>query len=248
MRRKWTAHQTHSPIQFLEMPSESVLHGLRKALRTKRTLGPPDSLIKRQNMSGHKPSPLLLASSGQHVRQCKKENGCVASSGYKTTHFLGGVGRSKLKTTQLAMLQWPKRDKIKWIENRLGEQKDKRLRLESVPPAQDLQIWLEHVRDGRTWAQLARKLYRKLKCEAGRSKARRAYQRVEQYVTANPNDSEQARYEELDQRRMRRKVIGLAPDYLEKMEMDHLRQRIRAKRRRPFSVTRYRRGKQRKAT
>jgi hypothetical protein len=140
------------------------------------------------------------------------------------------------------MVQWSKADKIRWVENRLAEQTDPKLRVESVPPREDLEVWLSRERDDNTWGKIGLTHFHQKNPDARKSATRRAHERVEKYLQPDPDNEETARLEELQSRQVRRKRIGLHPDYLEEMEMNYLRERIQAKRRRPRSLIRYRTG------
>ena len=103
--------------------------------------------------------------------------------------------------------RWPVDDETKWIEYRLREreiyqdanltedEREYRLsfpegnlkRIESLPPAIDLGIWLAKVRDNKSWTEIARVKYPASEevLEARKSAAIRAYHRVERYLVKN---------------------------------------------------------------
>lgn len=46
----------------------------------------------------------------------------------------------------------------------------------------DLEVWLSHTRDKKSWKEIGEQFFRKSKPEARRSEARRCYERVQRYL------------------------------------------------------------------
>jgi hypothetical protein len=54
---------------------------------------------------------------------------------------------------------WTESDLIRWVENRLAEQQSPYLKRDVVPPAENLEIYLDRERDNLTLGQIARKRF-----------------------------------------------------------------------------------------
>jgi hypothetical protein len=54
---------------------------------------------------------------------------------------------------------WTESDLIRWVENRLAEQQDPYLKRDVVPPAVNLEIYLDRARDNLTLGQIAKKRF-----------------------------------------------------------------------------------------
>ena len=89
-------------------------------------------------------------------------------------------------------IRWPKEDEVRWVDWELRRSRHG-AEWEKSAIAHDqvgLEVWLAKVRDGQSWKQIGDRFYSKrMKPEARRSEARRAYDRVERYL-ANPDASE----------------------------------------------------------
>jgi len=85
----------------------------------------------------------------------------------------------------------PREDEIRWVEHELRRArfgaKWEKSPLSDSPV--DLKVWLAKARDKESWKEIGDSFFRKLELEAGRSEARRAYDRVERYLR-NPNARE----------------------------------------------------------
>lgn len=79
----------------------------------------------------------------------------------------------------------PKEDEIKWLEWRLIDQEDPdSYQKDVVPEAEDIKVWLARERDKLSWSKIIKEIYKATAYnqEAAKSKARRAYARVERYL------------------------------------------------------------------
>ena len=89
-------------------------------------------------------------------------------------------------------VRWPKEDEIRWVEYELlrarhGSEREKSPIADN--PA-ELEVWLAKKRDNQSWKQIGDRVYpKRMKPEARRSEARRAYDRVERYLK-DPNARE----------------------------------------------------------
>jgi len=88
--------------------------------------------------------------------------------------------------------RWPKDDDIRWVEWELMRARHG-AEWEKSPIAEtptDLEVWLAKEKAKQSWKQIGDQFYSKrMKPEARRSEARRAYDRVERYLS-NPDGSE----------------------------------------------------------
>ena len=81
--------------------------------------------------------------------------------------------------------RWPKEDVIRWVEWELlrarhGSEREKSPLAENPT---DLEVWLAKEKEKKSWKQIGNSFYSKrIKPEARRSEARRAYERVERYL------------------------------------------------------------------
>ena len=135
---------------------------------------------------------------------------------------------------------WSKEDEIRWVENRVWDQKKERRYSRSIPEAQDLEIWLAKERDRLSWNQIALKYFPESYKPSARenwsavNKARRAYERVQRYL--NPTQQE-ALQKMVDEHKQRIRIGDLpvevlyncSPDYFE----EHVLRRRQSKRHRP---------------
>jgi len=55
-----------------------------------------------------------------------------------------------------------------------------------VETPNDLEIWQARERDGKSWRDIGDEFFPRLKVEARRSEARRAYERVQNYMKGDP--------------------------------------------------------------
>ncbi len=88
-------------------------------------------------------------------------------------------------------MRWPKEDEIRWVEHELRRArfgaKWEKSPLSDSPVG--LEVWLAKAREKKSWKEIGDSFFPKLKLEARRSEARRAYDRVERYLE-NPNAKE----------------------------------------------------------
>lgn len=91
------------------------------------------------------------------------------------------------------METWPKEDRVRWVEWELlrAEHGADWEKSAIADRPLDLKVWLAKERDNESWKQIGTRYFlkAKLKPEARRSEARRAYERVERYLR-NPNAPE----------------------------------------------------------
>ncbi|MHB8540521.1 MAG: hypothetical protein ACYDCD_06215 [Candidatus Acidiferrales bacterium] len=88
--------------------------------------------------------------------------------------------------------RWPKQqDEIQWMEHELRRARHgaewEKSAIAGDPRA--VEVWLAKTRDKKSWAEIGKLYFPKLRLEARRSESRRAYQRVERYLE-NPNAPE----------------------------------------------------------
>ena len=90
-------------------------------------------------------------------------------------------------------MPWPKEDEIRWVEwelrrARYGADWEKSAIAECP---RDLEIWLAKERDKKSWREIGDLYFSgaRMKLEARRSEARRAYNRIKRYLN-NPNAPE----------------------------------------------------------
>ena len=94
--------------------------------------------------------------------------------------------------TQKTRMRWPKEEEVRWVEWELRRARhgaDWEKSAIAEHPV-ELEVWLAKERDKQSWKQIGDRLYsRRMRPEARRSEARRAYDRVERYLK-DPNATE----------------------------------------------------------
>lgn len=88
-------------------------------------------------------------------------------------------------------MRWKREDEIRWVEHELRRSRFG-AKWEKSPLSDNtiaLEVWLAKARDQKSWKEVGDSSFPKLKPEARRSEARRAYARVERYLE-DPNARE----------------------------------------------------------
>jgi hypothetical protein len=128
---------------------------------------------------------------------------------------------------------WTESGLIRWVENRLAEQQNPYLKREVVPPAENLEIYLDRERDNLTLGQIAKKRFPTINRPGSGTKwasnpaigrVRCALRQVETFLNPqHPQLARRTRKEEKVERELReygipagvvRSAFGCSPEYL----------------------------------
>ena len=108
--------------------------------------------------------------------------GCVANLA-AIRHSSCVVQSYKPRHTPDGMKNWPKPDRIRWVEHELDRTRRSPEPAHSGLTASDLEVWLARERDQQSWKTIGDQRFPTVsESEARRSNARRGYDRVNCYM------------------------------------------------------------------